>query len=361
MKSRVLHPNPGNDEATAPRGPSNKLAVPLPIPAFRNKPRSDLGPAPEPVAEPLVGAQEPHAAAGQGSALPDVSGVSTRPGAGEIIEIPVDLIDPNPFAPREIYTSEMILLRADNLRTQKQHDPIHVIPNPDAPGRYIIADGWTRTLACKTHGVFPTLKAIVHTGLTAEEAAWFGFESNEGREQHCDFDRAMFFEKLIAEGQSPTDVAERAKLSRSQMSMYRAFGKLPSEIIELIKARPAKFGHRVAYELSRIYEFSGVRKAVAIAAKYSDEDHPHRWLINQVQAILHPSGRKQGQALKHIRYSNGYYKQSSDEFELAIKVSPEKRESFAAALEALLNTVVDSPSGSEDHDDRVQSPPGEQS
>ena len=358
MKSRVLHPNPGNDEGAVPRGTINKLTVPLPIPAFRNKPRSELGPPPEPIGEPLVHVQESPAATDQGSAPP---GVRARPSAGEIIEIPVDLIDPNPFAPREIYTPEMILLRADNLRTQKQHDPIHVIPNPDAPGRYIIADGWTRTLACKTHGVFPTLKAIVHTGLTAEEAAWFGFESNEGREQHCDFDRAMFFEKLIAEGQSPTDVAERAKLSRSQMSMYRAFGKLPSEIIELIKARPAKFGHRVAYELSRIYEFSGVRKAVAIAAKYSDEDHPHRWLINQVQAILHPSGRKQGQALKHIRYSNGYYKQSSDEFELAIKVSPEKRESFAAALEALLNTVVDSPSGSEDHDDRVQSPPGEQS
>lgn len=357
MKSRVLHPNPGNDEGAVPRGTINKLTVPLPIPAFRNKPRSELGPPPEPIGEPLVHVQESPAATDQGSAPP---GVRARPSAGEIIELPVDLIDPNPFAPREIYTPEMILLRADNLRTQKQHDPIHVIPNPDAPGRYIIADGWTRTLACKTHGVFPTLKAIVHTGLTAEEAAWFGFESNEGREQHCDFDRAMFFEKLIAEGQSPTDVAERAKLSRSQMSMYRAFGKLPSEIIELIKARPAKFGHRVAYELSRIYEFSGVRKAVAIAAKYSDEDHPHRWLINQVQAILHPSGRKQGQALKHIRYSNGYYKQSSDEFELAIKVSPEKRESFAAALEALLNTVVDSPSGSEDHDDRVQSPPGEQ-
>ena len=358
MKSRVLHPNPGNDEGAVPRGTINKLTVPLPIPAFRNKPRSELGPPPEPIGEPLVHVQESPAATDQGSAPP---GVRARPSAGEIIELPVDLIDPNPFAPREIYTPEMILLRADNLRTQKQHDPIHVIPNPDAPGRYIIADGWTRTLACKTHGVFPTLKAIVHTGLTAEEAAWFGFESNEGREQHCDFDRAMFFEKLIAEGQSPTDVAERAKLSRSQMSMYRAFGKLPSEIIELIKARPAKFGHRVAYELSRIYEFSGVRKAVAIAAKYSDEDHPHRWLINQVQAILHPSGRKQGQAVKHIRYSNGYYKQSSEEFELAIKVVPEKRESFAAALEALLNTVVDNPSGSEDHDDRVQSPPGEQS
>ena len=358
MKSRVLHPNPGNDEGAVPRGTINKLTVPLPIPAFRNKPRSELGPPPEPIGEPLVHVQESPAATDQGSAPP---GVRARPSAGEIIELPVDLIDPNPFAPREIYTPEMIWLRADNLRTQKQHDPIHVIPNPDAPGRYIIADGWTRTLACKTHGVFPTLKAIVHTGLTAEEAAWFGFESNEGREQHCDFDRAMFFEKLIAEGQSPTDVAERAKLSRSQMSMYRAFGKLPSEIIELIKARPAKFGHRVAYELSRIYEFSGVRKAVAIAAKYSDEDHPHRWLINQVQAILHPSGRKQGQAVKHIRYSNGYYKQSSEEFELAIKVAPEKRESFAAALEALLNTVVDSPSGSEDHDDRVQPPPGEQS
>ena len=50
----------------------------------------------------------------------------------------VHLIDPNPLAPREIYTPEMILNRAEDLRAQGQHDPIHVIPNPNATGRFII-------------------------------------------------------------------------------------------------------------------------------------------------------------------------------------------------------------------------------
>lgn len=258
----------------------------------------------------------------------------------ELHLIPIDLIDPNPFAPREIYTAEMLLRRADDLRTQGQHDPIHVIPNPELPGRFIIADGWTRVQACRTHKVREKLKSQIHLGLSVQDAAWFGYEQNEGREQHCDFDRAMFYEKLIAEGMSSTEVARRAHVPKATMTMYRAFAKLPNEIIQFVKDKPHKFGHRAAYELNRIFEAQGVRKAVAVAAKYCDEDQTHRWLVNQTQAVLHPSTHKTASALKHIRYANGFYKQKSDAFELSIQVPPEKRDAFASALEALLNTVA---------------------
>jgi len=237
VKARVLNPNAGSE------APANKLTVPLPIPPFSNKRRS-----PEPVLEtsPAESPGAPSASAAEVGA----PAIGQQPAAslareGDVIKIPVDLIDPNPFAPREIYTPEMILQRADNLRTQGQHDPIHVIPNPDEPGRYIIADGWTRTLACKTHAVFPTLNAIIHYGLTAKDAAWFGFESNEGREQHCDFDRAMFFEKMIAEGMSQSEVARRVHMEKSAMSMYLSFSKLPDEILLLVREYPSKFTYRV--------------------------------------------------------------------------------------------------------------------
>lgn len=252
----------------------------------------------------------------------------------------IHLIDPNPLAPREVYTPQMILERADDLRSQGQHDPIHVIPNPDAAGRFIICDGWTRVQACLVHKVLDGLLAEIHAGLSLQEAAWFGYEQNEGRQQHCDFDRAMFYEKLIAKGMNASDVARRAKLDRSMMSFYRSYAKLPDDVLQIVRTHPAKFGSRVAYELNKLNENLGTRKTVALATKFADEDHPVRWLQNQVQAYLHPATHKISVPLKHVRYANGYYKQRETGFEVSIDVPAEKREAFAQALENLLETVA---------------------
>jgi ParB family chromosome partitioning protein len=254
--------------------------------------------------------------------------------------ISVHLIDPNPLAPREVYTHQMILERAQDLRSQGQHDPIHVIPNPDTPGRFIICDGWTRVQACLVHKVLDGLLAEVHAGLSLQEAAWFGYEQNEGRQQHCDFDRAMFYEKLIAEGMNASDIARRAKLDRSMMSFYRSYAKLPDDVLQIVRMHPAKFGSRVAYELNKLNEVLGTRKTVALATKFADEDQPVRWLQNQVQAHLHPTPHKGPAPLKHVRYANGYYKQRETGFEVSIDVPAEKREAFAQALENLLDTVA---------------------
>ena len=258
----------------------------------------------------------------------------------QLLQINLELIDPNPLAPREVYTSEMILQRAENLRTQGQHDPIHVMPNPSAAGRFIICDGWTRVQACREHKVFDSLLAEIHLDLSLEESAWFGYEQNECRQQHCDFDRAMFYEKLIVAGESASDIARRAKLSKTLMSFYRAYARLPEDLLELVRQHPDKFGANAAYQLLKVYEKCGQRRAVSLANKFAAEDQPLRWLSNQAQALLNPSGGKSASPSKQIKYSNGYYKQRGDVFEVSIAVPDDKRLAFATALENLLDTVA---------------------
>lgn len=265
-----------------------------------------------------------------------------------LIMIEVHLIDPNPLAPREVYTPEMILSRAEDLRTQGQHDPIHVIPNPSAAGRFIICDGWTRVQACREHKVFEALLAEVHTGLGLQESAWFGYEQNEGRSQHCDLDRAMFYEKLINAGESPAEVARRAKVSKTMMSFYRAYSRLPEDVLEIIRLHPRKFGATEAYQLAKLHDRAGIRKAVALANKYASEDHTQRWLTNQVQALLNPTALKAKPSGKTIRYANGIYKQRGDAFELSITVSAEQRETFAKGLEELLELAAIPPDPAEE-------------
>lgn len=255
-------------------------------------------------------------------------------------KIAVSLIDPNHFAPREVYTPKMIQDRAEALRTQGQHDPIHVIPNPEKPGRYIICDGWTRVQACRDHKVMHELLAEVHEGMTLEESAWFGYQQNEEREQHCDLDRAMFYEKLIAAGESAAEIARKAGVSRSQMTFYRAFSKLPLDVIEIIRTEPSKVGANAAYQISKIAERVGVKQATRITVKFVEENHTYSWLVNQVQTLLQPKRTKQPSASKQIRFNNGYYKQRGDTFEVSIVVDPSKSANFAAELEILLATVA---------------------
>lgn len=318
----------------------------IPLPEFSNSateetPRHVAQPdAPAAAAPPSAeGKAAPEAAPAIGAAEASRTPSSELAGQRVIRMINVHLIDPNPFAPREVYTVRMIGDRAEDLRSQGQHDPIHVIPHPDVTGRFIIADGWTRVQACTHHKVFEELLAEIHPDLTVQEAAWFGYQQNEGRQDQCDLDRARFYEKMIEAGISANEVARRANISKQLMSNYRSYGKLPEDVIEIIRQYPEKFGSNVAVQLTKLYDKCGVRKTVTLAARFAEEDQPVRWLISQVQAAVNPSDRSSASPLKHIRYTNGYYKQRADGFELSIKVPEEKRDAFAAALEKLLDTV----------------------
>ena len=200
--------------------------------------------------------------------------------------------------------------------------------------------------------MFDTLLAEIHTDLSMQESAWFGYEQNEGRSQHCDLDRAMFYEKLIAAGETAAEIARRAKLSKTMMSFYRAYGKLPEDVLEIIRLHPGKFGATEAYQLAKLYDKAGIRKTVSLANKYASEDQTQRWLTNQVQALLNPNAQKAKTAGKTIRYANGVYKQRGDSFELVITVSAEQREAFAQGLEELLEIAAIAPATAEDADEK---------
>ena len=267
-------------------------------------------------------------------------------------KIDISLIDPNPLAPREIYTAEMVRDRANALLTQGQHDPIHVIPNPDEPGRFIICDGWTRVQACRDHQVMRELLAEVHEDMSLEESAWFGYQQNEEREQHCDLDRAMFYEKLIGAGESATEVARKAGLSKQHMTSFRAYSKLPVDVLEIVRSDPKRFGANAAYQILKVYERVGVKQAVRLAAQFAEESRTYSWLVSQVHALAEPRHARNATASRQIRYTNGFYKQKGDAFEVSIVVSPEKRAKFALELESLLSSVAEevvAPTGEAEH------------
>lgn len=297
---------------------SRDLAPKLPMPPFRRGQR-----APEPA---VVDAPA------QVQSLLD---------AGTYVSIDVGLIDENPLAPREAYPPAMIAQRAEELRAQGQHDPIHIMPNPDRPGRYLIADGWTRVQACRDHGVAASLFAVVHYDLSVQAAAWFGYEQNECRQQHTDLDRAFFYAKLIAAGESAAEVARRAKVSKSLMTFYSAFTRLPEALLDIIRMHPERFGSLVAYHLAKLCDQLGQDAAEKLALQFVKGEHPQAWLISHVTAMLNPTTR--GAApVRHVRYTTGYFKELGDTVSMSIRIAePDKRAEFSRLLEQWLNTLAE--------------------
>lgn len=273
-----------------------------------------------------------------------ISGQSAR----DIRELDIDLIDANKLAPREVYTREMIRLLADALADQGQHDPIHVVPNPDAPGRFIICDGWTRVQACREHGVLGgKLLAEIHHSLNLEESAWFGYQQNEGRNQHFDVDRGLFYSKLIAAGQSQTEIARRANLSKTLMSFYLSFGKLPDSVIDVIKDRPERFGATAAWHLSKYLDKSGLPATLYLAQQLVEEGHSVRWLAAQTRLPATDETAKPAAKIKTVKYVNGKYELADDQCKLEINlknVPPATRSTFTIELERLIAMVAETDS-----------------
>jgi len=257
----------------------------------------------------------------------------------DIRKIPLDLIDANPFAPREVYTPQVLRERAESIRTHGQFEVIHVIPHPDKPGRFMIADGWTRVTASREHQVTDALAAQVHHDLTPLQAAWLGYNHNESREQHCDLDRAFFFEKMYAQGATQSEIAKKTGISQSQLSFYTAFRKLPEETLQIVRLNPSRFPAYIAQNLAKVARKVSEDKASSLASIYSSNGQSVHWMINQCAVLLDkkPGTETKKKTGKIFRYSNGTLRQTGAQFELSLQIEEDQQEEFSKALEQLLS------------------------
>jgi ParB family transcriptional regulator, chromosome partitioning protein len=271
----------------------------------------------------------------------DEAGVAGSHARRMVRDIEIELIDPNPLAPRSIYTAEMIQARANDLQAQGQHDPIHVTPNPEAPGRYIICDGWTRVQACRVHGTFKTLRAEIHPELKGVDSAIFGYQQNEGRKQHNDYDRAQFFEKLKASGLSAAEISRLTGIPENRLSMYKALARLPAIVLQQVQKAPERFGYNAGAQLARLCSADvpqsdpGVMRAAELAEAYSAGDRSFKWLKSHCDAFLTHKPRVQSQAGMSLRYREGYLRGRGDTLQLELRL--ETAEQQQALLEELRN------------------------
>jgi ParB family chromosome partitioning protein len=160
--------------------------------------------------------------------------------AGELRELPVDLIKPNPDQPRTQFDPEALSALAASIETSGIVQPLLVRPLPD--GSYELVAGERRWRAAREAGL-AKVPAVVRDQAEAERLQAALIE-NMVREDLNPVEEARACAALIEDlGLSKEDLARRVGRSRPAVSNLIRLLELPDEVLELLEAGELSEGH----------------------------------------------------------------------------------------------------------------------
>jgi ParB family chromosome partitioning protein len=190
---------------------------------------------------------------------------------GDLRELPVDLIAPNPRQPRRDFDPEAIEALAGSLGEQGLLQPVLVRPVPG--GTYELVAGERRWRAARL-AELATIPALVRDrdDAAALEAA---LVENMAREDLNPIEEARACAALIEElGLDRTEIATRVGRSRSAVSNLVRLLDLPDEAIELVRRGTLSEGHGRALLLANDHS---LRRSLARAAA------AERWSVRETE------------------------------------------------------------------------------
>ena len=158
----------------------------------------------------------------------------------DIMRIPVDLIEPNPYQPRMSFDQEALEELADSIRTLGLIQPITVRRKSDS--RYQIISGERRFRACRLAGLDMIPAYIRDTN--AQGMLEMAIVENIQREDLDPIEVAMSYQRLIEEcSLTQEQMAIRVGKKRASVTNYLRLLKLPAKIQHDLKVGLLSVGH----------------------------------------------------------------------------------------------------------------------
>src|SRR5215510_9533564 len=155
-------------------------------------------------------------------------------------EIPVDLIDSNPYQTRRRINDEALSELAESIRISGVVQP--VVVRPEVGGRFQLVAGERRWLACKLADK-NTIPAIVRE-LSNEQAMEITIIENLQREDLNPIEQARAFERLSREfGLTQEQIAARTGKDRASIANFIRLLKLPDDVQGLMESGELTLGH----------------------------------------------------------------------------------------------------------------------
>jgi ParB family chromosome partitioning protein len=160
--------------------------------------------------------------------------------AGELRELPVSLIKPNPSQPRTNFDEEALAALAASIEATGVVQPLLVRPLPD--GSYELVAGERRWRAAQQAGV-DKVPAVVREQAEAERLQAALIE-NMVREDLNPVEEARACAALVEDlGLTKEELAKRVGRSRPAVSNLIRLLELPDEALEMLKAGDLSEGH----------------------------------------------------------------------------------------------------------------------
>jgi ParB family transcriptional regulator, chromosome partitioning protein len=169
---------------------------------------------------------------------------AAQPAAGDSVrELPVELIDRNPYQPRTHFDEAALQELADSIRVSGVIQPVTV--RAVDGGRFQLVAGERRWLASQRTGK-TTVPAIVRQ-LSNEQAMEIAIIENLQREDLNAVEQARAYERLAREfGLTQEQMAQRTGKDRSSVANFLRLLKLPAPVLALVEAGQLSFGHAKA-------------------------------------------------------------------------------------------------------------------
>lgn len=158
----------------------------------------------------------------------------------DILRIPMDLIEPNPFQPRMSFDQEALEELAESIRTLGLIQPITVRRKGD--GRYQIISGERRFRACQLTGMDMIPAYIRDTN--DQGMLEMAIVENIQRENLDPIEVALSYQRLIEEcNLTQEQMAVRVGKKRASVTNYLRLLKLPAKIQHDLKVGLLSVGH----------------------------------------------------------------------------------------------------------------------
>lgn len=248
---------------------------------------------------------------GIGRGLAAILPESEPGGAGELLELPVGLIEPNPRQPRTRFDPESLAGLASSIEASGVVQPLLVRPLPG--GSYELVAGERRWRAARQAGL-EKVPAIVRDSAQAERLEVALIE-NMVREDLNPVDEARACATLIEDlGLSREELARRVGRSRPAVSNLIRLLDLPDEALALLESGELSEGHgkallgaegndarrRLAREAAKAgWSVRETERKVKLAGQPRSRKEPRGRLGAEEEAALHDAADRLESALGH--------------------------------------------------------------
>lgn len=157
--------------------------------------------------------------------------------AKEVQDIPLEEIDVEDKTFQYRFTANVGDLK-NSLTHEGQREPIDLTGSKP----YRIIDGFRRVAALNALG-WKTAKALIHRGVSDEEAHKLAFLKNVVRKNLSPMDKANAIFQAKQRGKKTADLAELFNLSEKQIQRYEDLLKFPPEVQKLLDKEDLTMGH----------------------------------------------------------------------------------------------------------------------